>query len=234
VFGSAALVLAAVSFLVLRNRPADRGLTALGASETAAPPADRAGGLQWGLVYRAGAVWHLGLVYLAFGFSYIIYITFFVKRLVAEGSYTAAGAGQLLSVVGWISLVCGLLWGIVSDLIGRKRTLVIVYLIQAASFGLFALPTASATALVSALLFGLTAWSIPAIMAAACGDVVGPRLSPAALGFVTLFFGIGQAAGPAVAGAIADAAGSFAPAFLLAAGVALAGAVGAGLKAGRQ
>jgi len=63
-------------------------------------------------------------------------------------------------------------------------------------------------------------------MAAMCGDLVGPRLSPAGLGFVTLFFGIGQALAPGTAGAIADAAGSLAPAMLLAAGVALLGAVG--------
>ncbi|HEY5974747.1 MAG TPA: YbfB/YjiJ family MFS transporter, partial [Geobacteraceae bacterium] len=79
----------------------------------------------------------------------------------------------------------------------------------------------------SALLFGITAWSIPAVMAAACGDVLGPRLAPAALGFITLFFGIGQALGPAVAGAMADVSGSFAPAYLLAVGVALLGAIAA-------
>jgi len=41
-----------------------------------------------------------------------------------------------------------------------------------------------------------------------------------------LFFGLGQAAGPSVAGAIADATGSFGPAFLLAAGVAFLGGLG--------
>lgn len=48
----------------------------------------------------------------------------------------------------------------------------------------------------------------------------------AALGFVTLFFGLGQAAGPAVTGGLADATASFAPAFLLAAGVAFLGGIG--------
>ena len=62
-------------------------------------------------------------------------------------------------------------------------------------------------------------------MAALCGDLLGPRLAPAALGFITLFFGIGQALAPGVAGALADRYGSFAPAFLLASGVALLGAV---------
>ena len=51
-------------------------------------------------------------------------------------------------------------------------------------------------------------------------------MAPAALGFVTLFFGLGQAAGPSVAGALADATGSFGLAFLFASGVACLGAVG--------
>ena len=50
--------------------------------------------------------------------------------------------------------------------------------------------------------------------------------APAALGFVRLFFGVGQAAGPYVAGATADASKSFWPALWLSAGVALLGAVG--------
>ena len=79
---------------------------------------------------------------------------------------------------------------------------------------------------VSAIIFGLTAWSIPSIVAAASGDYMGSRLAPAALGFVTLFFGLGQAAGPSVAGTIADMTGSFGPAFLAAAGVAFLGGVG--------
>ena len=64
-------------------------------------------------------------------------------------------------------------------------------------------------------------------MAAACGDMLGPRLAPAALGFITLFFGIGQALGPTVAGAMADVTGSLLPPMLLAAAVALLGALSA-------
>ena len=102
----------------------------------------------------------------------------------------------------------------------------IVYIIQAAAFGLFAVWPSTPGFVLSAVLFGLSAWSIPAIMAATCGDLLGPRLAPAGLGFITLFFGIGQAAGPSVAGLIADAGHSLSPALLLAAGVALSGAVG--------
>jgi len=228
-FGAITLALALSARVVLRNRPSEKGLAPLGGGGDAAPPGGRTTALAWGSVYRSLGVWHLGLVYVAFGFSYIIYVTFFVKFLIAEAGYTRQGAGDLFMVMGWCSLFCGLLWGSVSDVIGRRRALMIVYLIQAVSFGLFAARPDTAGLTGSAVLFGITAWSIPAIMAAACGDVVGPRLAPAALGFITLFFGIGQAVGPGVAGAMADAARSFSPAFLLAAGVALLGLAGSWL-----
>ncbi len=225
IFGGITLLLAAGSLLFLRNRPADLGLQPVGAAGDAAPP-QPAGGIRWAQVYRSRAVWHLGAVYVAFGFSYIIYMTFFTKHLIDQGGYTKDAAGDLFMVMGWVSLVCGLVWGTVSDVIGRRRALIIVYLIHAAAFGLFALWAEPAGFTLSAVLFGFSAWSIPAIMAAACGDVLGPRLAPAALGLITLLFGVGQAVAPSIAGAMADASGSFSSALLLAAGVALLGALG--------
>lgn len=235
VFGGVVLGLALLSFLVLRDHPSDLGLAPLGGDtrglyepapdRTAPAPVRGSEELKWGLVYRAPKVWHLGLVYTAFGFSYIIYMTFFTKYLVEEGGYSPAAAGNLFMIIGWLSLLCGVVWGAVSDTIGRKWAMVIVYLIQVVSFAMFDLWATPTGFVVSAVLFGITAWSIPAIMAAACGDVLGPRLAPAAIGFVTLFFALGQAAAPTVAGALADGGGSFGPAFLLAAGVSLLGAV---------
>ncbi len=227
IFGGITLLLAVASFIFLRNRPSELGLKPFGADSEDPVPDSKAETVQWSRVYRSVSVWHLGLVYVAFGFSYIIYMTFFTKHLIAEGGYTQETAGNLFMTMGWVSLLCGILWGTVSDVIGRRRALIIVYLIHAVAFGLFALWPTPAGFTLSAILFGLTAWSIPAIMAAACGDVLGPRLAPAALGLITLLFGIGQAVAPIIAGAMADATGSFFTALLLAAGVALLGALGA-------
>lgn len=226
IFGSIALLLAVGSYLILRNNPAEMGLKPVGEGhgcQSATGP--QAKTFQWGHVYFYAPVWYLGLVYITFGFSYIIYMTFFVKYLITEWGYTGTAAGRLFMLVGWFSLLCGLIWGTVSDSIGRKKTLIILFLVHAAAFSLFAIGSSPYYITFSAILFGLSAWSIPAIMAATCGDLIGPELSPAALGFITLFFGIGQAAGPAAAGAIADAKGSFFVAFLLASSVALFGAV---------
>jgi MFS family permease len=97
--GGAILVIALICYLLLRDRPENLGLEQIGASapikaggeqnhslssssnpgpessgpvEKKAPPS-----LQWGLIYKVKEVWYLGLVYLTYGFSYIIYMTFF-------------------------------------------------------------------------------------------------------------------------------------------------------------
>ncbi|MBI5052300.1 MAG: MFS transporter [Chloroflexi bacterium] len=148
--------------------------------------------------------------------------------MISESGYSKEDAGSLFMLMGWLSFFSGLIWGAISDRIGRKRALILVYLIHALAFALFALWRVPVGFTLSAIIFGLAAWSIPTIMAATCGDVLGARLAPAALGFITLFFGLGQAIGPSVAGAMADAMKTFAPAYLLAAVVALLGAFAAG------
>jgi predicted MFS family arabinose efflux permease len=221
-----ALVIAVLGYVILRNHPRDKGLSPIAAEESdsvAAVP--RSSALQWGLVYRAAPVWHLALIYVLFGFSYIIYTTFFARYLTWEAGFTTEAAGALWSVVGMVSIISGFIWGAVSDIVGRKYGLAIVYFLQFLCFTIFGLWKAPAGYYLSALLFALTAWSIPGIMAAASGDLLGARLAPAALGFITLFFGVGQASGTFVGGRIADFTGSYTAAFVIAGAAALVGAV---------
>lgn len=228
IFGGAALLLALMGALMIRNEPSVMRLHRLGnGGKEDTSGASTPNRLKWYLVYRSPRVWNLGMVYAAFGFSYIIYMTFFFRYLTGELNYLPGTAGNLFMLMGWFSLGCGLLWGVLSDRIGRKGALILVYITQATAIGLMAVWPRPAGITLSAILFGLTAWSIPAIMAATCGDILGHRLAPAALGFITLFFGIGQATGPIVAGMIADVSGSFTVSFLIAAGVELLGGIGA-------
>ena len=227
-FGGITIFIALIGVIFLKNEPKKMGIHPLGEVIQNDQPKDLTSRkLKWSLVYRSPAVWHLGIVYAAFGFSYIIYMTFFIRYLVGELHYSQTAAGNLFMLMGWFSIGCGLIWGSLSDRIGRKTALILVYGLQTLSFSLFAVWPKTIGITASAILFGFTAWSIPAIMAAACGDVVGHRLAPAALGFITLFFGIGQALGPIVAGIIADLSGSFISSFGLAAAVSFFGGLGA-------
>jgi sugar phosphate permease len=242
--GAMTVIIAILCFVLLRDRPEEKGLVAIGLKEGSPRSSqdrpfdsaqdrpfdgaqDRPSSLQWGLVYKSGAVWHLALIYIMFGFSYIIYATFFADYLTGEAGFTKEAAGRLWMLVGLISFVSGFIWGTISDVIGRKYGLALVYFLQGLCFIIFGLWKATPGYYLSALLFALTAWSIPAIMAATCGDYLGPRLAPAALGFVTVFFGTGQAIGPTLAGYIGDVTGSYTWAFIIAGLAAFVGAGGA-------
>jgi len=221
-----AFVIALLGYFILRNHPRDKGLAPIGAVETGVvAPVVKAAALQWGTVYKAAPVWHLALIYILFGFSYIIYTTFFARYLTWEAGFTTQAAGALWSVVGIVSVISGFIWGTVSDVVGRKYGLAIVYFLQFLCFTIFGLWKAPAGYYLSALLFALTAWSIPGIMAAASGDLLGDRLAPAALGFITLFFGMGQACGTFIGGRVADLTGSYTLAFVIAGSAALVGAI---------
>lgn len=226
--GGGILCISVLTYAFVRTQPEEKGLAPIGSSiefpKDSIPKQEKAKSLQWDLVYRLREVWYLGFVYLMYGFSYIIYMTFFAAYLIKEMGLSQIQAGAIWALVGGLSIFCGVIWGGISDVLGRKYGAALAYVTLAAAYTIFALVKTPFGFYLSAVVFGLTAWSIPTIMAAAAGDYVGSRLAPAGIGFITLFFGIGQALGPAVGGYLADLTRSFLASFLLAGGVSLAGA----------
>jgi len=230
ILGGTVLVISGIVFGFVRSRPEEKGLQQVGAEETKAAPAassntSKAASLQWTSVIKKGAVWHLGVVYFFYGLSYIIYMVFFAAYLVQEMGFTPEAAGGLWALVGGLSIFCGVIWGSISDRLGRSKGAALAYLALGISYIIYALIRVKFGFYLSAVVFGLTAWSIPTIMAAAAGDFVGPRLAPAGLGFITLFFGIGQALGPVLGGYLADLTKSFTLPFLVAGGISFIGMV---------
>jgi len=229
VLGAVVVALGLLSLIFLRNRPSDKGLNPIGAEAVTLSGSSGTSGIQapsLHSVYTSPALWHLGAVYLLYGFCYIIYCTFFSAALVADRGFSQAEAGAIWSSIGIVGIFSGILWGTVSDYIGRKYALAVVFAIHAVCYFLFATAHSTGVLYVSAILFGFSAFSIPGIVAATCGDYVGPNLAPAALGMVTLFFAVGQASAPSVAGYLADATDSMTVSFLLAAAVAVLGSTG--------
>ncbi|MEJ2038979.1 MAG: MFS transporter [Desulfosarcinaceae bacterium] len=230
ILGGAVLVIAGIVCGFVRSRPEDKGLRPVGAREAPASPSEamqvqKVSSLQWSNIIKKGRIWYLGLVYFFYGLSYIIYMVFFAAYLVKEMGFTKEEAGALWAMVGGLSIFCGVIWGGISDKLGRSKGAALAYLVLGLSYIIYALVKVTFGFYLSAVLFGLTAWSIPTIMAAAAGDYAGPRLAPAALGFITLFFGIGQALGPTLGGYLADISQSFTIPFLVAGGISLSGMV---------
>ncbi len=240
VFAAFAFLVAVLSLIVLRNSPADKGCVPVGGAVGGASGSSLGGAavspsggiagrprLDWSLLYKSGQIWHLAGIYVLFGFSYVIYATFFVDYLTSEAGFTIGRAGSLWSAVGMLSVASGFIWGSVSDRLGRKYGLALVFLLQGASYALFGLWRSIPGFYLSALFFALTAWSVPAIMAASAGDLLGTKMAAAAFGFISLLLSVGQALGPFVAGRIAALTGSYSYSFVAAAVAALLGATAA-------
>jgi MFS family permease len=211
--GLAVLCIAGVALLLVRDRPEDRGLEPFGSAPggaIAAAPAPVAGP-------HPRAVVLLGLVYFLFGFTYVIYATFIVTTLVRERGFSERIAGSFWSIIGLLSLVSGPVFGTLSDRLGRKAGLIVVFSIQTLAYALVAAPLPSAALYLSIACFGVVAWAVPSIMLAAVSDHVGADRALAAFGFVTFTFGLGQIAGPSIAGVLADRTGSFGTSFAMAA-----------------
>ncbi len=214
-------VLALIVSLLARNTPEEMGLEPVGQSRAATI-------IDSGSHYPRGSgrtLLLLGLFYLVFGLTYMVYGTFFVTSLIVEHGYAHNVAGQFWSWVGFFSLFSGVLFGTLSDRIGRRYGLMLVFLVQSGAYLLSGSGLGHTALMLSVVLYGSTAWSIPAIMAAAVGDYLGPSRAAAGFSLITFFFAGGQVCGPTVAGIMGEHFGSFGPAFLLAAVLAFSAAL---------
>jgi MFS family permease len=224
--GIVVFVLAFICYAFLRNNPKEKGVSMYGGEEK------QKGGPKVTLfsafkeVVVEPELWKLGCVYFMFGFSYVIYLTFFVAYLTKEMGLSPVSAGRIFAVLGIFSIFCGVIYGWISDVLGRRPGFMIAYLTLTFSYLVFAFWKDYTGFYLSAVVFGIAAFSVPTIMAAASGDAVGGGLAPAGLGFITVFFGIGQALGPVIGGWIKDTTGTFTHAFILSAAVSLLGAAG--------
>ena len=226
VLGITVFVCSFACYALLRDDPAEKGLSMYGGQEPARSSQNVTFLSAWKDVWGEREIWKLGGVYFMYGFSYIIYLTFFVVYLTKEIGIAPRSAGAIFAALGFIAIFCGIVWGAISDAVGRRYSSMLAYCTLATAYLLAAFWHTVPGLYVSAMFFGFAMSSIPVIMAAAVGDAVGGRLAPAGLGFITVFFGVGQALGPACAGWIKDATGSFALAFALSAAVSIIGAVG--------
>lgn len=233
--GGAVVAIAFLCLLLLRNKPADLGLALPGGDDQGTTAGARAASTGKFDIYRSTAIYHLGAIYFLFGYTYVIYATFIVTTLVQERGLSEGLAGNFWAVVGFLSLFSGPVFGSISDRLGRKIGMVIVFSLQFLAYLLVASGLPGIFLYLSIFLYGLVAWSIPTIMAAAVGDYAGAENAPKALGFITLIFGLGQISGPAIAGVLAEHSGSFSSSFYMAAALAAAAiALSATLKTPRH
>jgi len=213
ILGMIVIGVALLCYLVIRNSPEDKGLKPAGWKDLSD---DGQVEVDTTLKLRSRLVLHCGAIYFLFGFTYVIFVTFIVTAMVQEKGFSEAIAGNFWSWIGLCSLLSGPVFGTISDKLGRKAALMMVFSIQATAYLLAGLDLPQVFLYFSVCCFGVVAWSIPSIMAALVGDYVGPQRVAAVFGFITFIFGLGQIGGPYLAGILAEKSGSFSYSFFLA------------------
>lgn len=216
VFAIISALITLIVALIIRNKPSDIGLGILGDAKAGSQKFSSSS-FRSKPEGKSSLIAHIGMIYFIFGFTYVIYTTFIVTSLVEQHGYSEDEAGHLWMLIGIVSIFSGALFGWVSDHYSRKAGIISVYTIQTASYLLAATDAGETGLLVSMLLFGLTAFSIPAIIAATISDHFQACDAGRIFGYVTLFFAVGQTAGPALSGYLAELSGSFATGYALAA-----------------
>jgi MFS family permease len=148
------------------------------------------------------------IIYFIFGFAYNIYATYFVAYVVEEIRLTEKTAGDIWAIFGWMCMGSGLIWGFLSDRLGRRWALLWNNGIISISVLLPLLLHQPFFLGLSAFLFGATFLGTVTVIAAAIGDQVAEKRA-SVYGLVTLIHGIGQFLGTTSGGYLKDLTGSF-------------------------
>ena len=204
-WGIFAVMGVAVSALVLgvvRDPPGSR--TAAGETP---PSADK-----W-LIYRHPRMLIVATTYGLIGLTYIIQVIFMVSFVVETG-YSERTAGQLVAMMGLLSIAAGPAWGMLSDRWGRGNALTTAMVLVTVATILPLLEQTLLMFFLHFLIMGSAVNGTFALVQASSTDQVAPRYIPIAFSYATVFFAFGQFVGPAIAGWLIETTGDFRSAFL--------------------
>ena len=210
-FGVLVLAVAVVSLLFVRERPPPE----LPEGERqAGRPALRQGqgsvgqagiGRAWPVeAFKHPAVWLITLIAFTSGWAQNLFTTFFGLYLTQDNGVSLATVGQLVVLIGTLSIGSGIVWGWFSDKLGRGQAFGYSFVVQGASFVLLAVVPGFVSFLIASILMGVTLRATYTICAASAGDYVPVRFSAAAFAVMSVGAGFGSTISPTIGGLVAD------------------------------
>ena len=215
--GAFGFAVAALNFLVVRNPP----VAAARPGGMAPRHPGEAIGTTYTRLLRDSRFWLIGLAYLLTGFSILITFTFLTTYAVQEMGFPYQTATSLLTAIGVSAIAGKLTLGPLSDKVSRVGVMMLCAgLIAAGSLGM-AYGGGEVLAFLFAVIFGLGYGAAWALYAAVASDYFPRESAGSIVGLWTLFLGIGSIVSPVVSGFIADATGTLAWSFVLAAAAAV-------------
>ena len=196
VFGAAILVIGVISMLLVRERPSEP----LETERRPDPPRT-----AWPVeAFKHPAVWTITVLAFTSGWSQNLFTTFFGLYLTQKNDVSLATAGQLVVLIGVLSIGSGVAWGWMSDKLGRGQAFAYSFAVQGAAFVLLGIAPGFVTFLISSALMGVTLRAAYTICAASSGDYVPVRFSAAAFALMTVGAELGGTVSPTIGGLVSD------------------------------
>ena len=215
ILGGGCALMAVIAASTVRL-PRDAELAALHAARKRraadAEPAERRAGVTLREAVADPRQWCLNVAWLLLG-SIILMIGVHAVPYVLDHGVSLSAASFALTAYG-LGSICGrLASGAVSDRFGTRATIGVGYVIEALALTLLAGSASPGPLLGAMTMVGIGAATTDTMLVKAIPDLFGLRALGAIMGVLTLGWRSGAATGPAVAGFLYDATGSYAMPF---------------------
>jgi len=225
--GISGLVLVVVNALLLRSDPKEIGLLPWGeSSKSIQSPHPSPLSFGYREVLRGSHFWLIGTSYLFISMGVYIVSDFIVTYGVMELKIGYLAASAFISIMALTSIAGSLVLMILSDYIGRKKSLVMTHSLLTLGVLLIILGRDNIPFVrVGIGCFGFFYGGIFPMYAACTRDYFPKEVAGTVMGFLTIFYGVGAIVGPIVAGRLTDVTGTFRWSFGVGAFAALTAAI---------
>jgi OFA family oxalate/formate antiporter-like MFS transporter len=219
VLGVSALILVVLLAQFLRNPP-DQAASPAGPAKSAAAPRSES---DWQQMLGTRPFYQLWLMMVLSASAGLMIIT--QVPVIAQDQAKWKWGFVPVATLAVFNTFGRLLSGVLSDRIGRTRTMTLAFLLQAVNMVAFIHYDTAAWVVFGSAFTGLCYGTIFTLMPAATADFYGVRNLGVNYGLVFTAFGVAGVAGPLVSASIRDHSGSYGHAYLLCAGMLVLGAL---------
>lgn len=214
--GAAALLIAVVDYILVRNRPGQQSSAALTTTAQSAPFK-----FDFKRLLRDSRFWLIGISYVFVGFTVIIAFTFLPTYGVQSLGMPYSTAASVLAIIAVTGVAGKLLLGPISDTWGRMKVMMLCCALMAAGSLGMALCGDFLGLGIACGIYGIGYGAVWPVYAAVTGDYFPKDAIGRVMGLWTLLLGIGSISGPVVSGWSIDFTGGFFWAFMMSLAAAL-------------
>ncbi|MED4075135.1 MFS transporter [Lysinibacillus sp. FSL M8-0216] len=163
-------------------------------------------------VWRSKGLYIIAGIYFAVGLVYLIpniYQTSYMMNL----GMSSATAGIVYAIAGIVSIGGAPFWGMLADKMGVKKALITALLLSVVGDLLPIMLVNIRGFIVSSIIWGSSLGGVLVLIQMKASQEVSPQNVASAIGFISIFYAVGQMIGPGLAGWLIEYFGGFSVAY---------------------